>query len=250
MANRFWMVNHSEMNFTSVRTGTCPHCSSVKEIPVLFHSTMQLLHEFIPLHTAQKPEIPHQMCLHCYKVRRTQNLGSILHTYEERERLAKGKVVICTQNCYSSFCEGRSIADEYGTSVANARIHRNRLQSFYGTSEPQEKEKKKKKTTHFLHLGKIIFVQLKILLKQYTESKSPDSKRSLKISIIQILKLFNLNFWKLTIIASFISGIALQLLNSLASKSRLIEMLYCLIWHYSQTLADDQIEGTEEQEKP
>lgn len=29
-----------------------------------------------------------------------------------------------------------------------------------------------------------------------------------------------------------------------------MEMLCCLIWHYSQALADDQIEGTEEQEKP
>lgn len=57
---------------------------------------------------------------------------------------------------------------------------------------------------------------------------------------MQILKLLSLNSWKSTIIASFISGIALQLLNSLASKSRLMEMLYYLIWHYSQALVDDK----------
>lgn len=74
-------------------------------------------------------------------------MGSILHMYEERERLAKRKVVFCTQNCCGSFCEGRSIAVEHGTSAANARIHRNGLQSFYGTSEPQEKEKKRKQHT-------------------------------------------------------------------------------------------------------
>lgn len=190
------------------------------------------------------------MCLHCYEVRRTQNLGSILHTYEERERLAKRKVVFCTQNCCGSFCQGRNIADGHGTSAANARIHRNGLQSFYGTSEPQEKEEKKE-TTHISCIwARLYLCNLRFCWNSIEKAKVQISKRNLKISIIQILKLFNLNSWKSSIIASFISGIALQLLNSLASESRLIEMLYCLIWHYSRALADDQIEGTEEQEKP
>lgn len=97
-----------------------------------------------------------------------------------------------------------------------------------------KKKKEREENTFLLHLGKIIFASIKIPVeKKHTETKSSVSKSSLKLSVIQILKLFNLNSWQSTIIASFISGIALQLLNSLASKSRLTEMLCCLIWHYS-----------------
>lgn len=59
-----------------------------------------------------------------------------------------------------------------------------------------------------------------------------------------------LNSSKKTIIVPFISYPMLQLQNSSTPRRSLIEMLCCLIWHYSQTLADDQIEGTEVQEKP
>lgn len=75
--------------------------------------------------------------------------------------------------------------------------------------------------------------------KSYIKQKY-SYERSLKIYVRQIIKLLNLSSWKSTIIASFISGIALQPLNSLASKSRLLEMLYYLIWHCPQPLVDDQ----------